>query len=468
MSTHAAWRYLRAEYLRSWRTFRMLLPVIILLCGFQAASISGGVAAQGGTGGLAQLHLYPAGIVIALGIITAIVTEYGDYRIRSGGLIYRAPRRWLLHSARLIVTLSYAFAGHLIMMLPVVAVAGASGWSLRYALVETAAFAGAYGVGLLLWAWIGRGSLLLGPIVGVAWSVAAVYQCESEQWYLNPFCWALRASLPICGVHANSVPVQPGDNPIPVDSLTPILLHLFIGLVSWALAVATMPIRVTPRGRQVARREVMVRGRGTSQVRALAMPLSWGVFCALAAVALVLILFIRMRYSISTAIGFWTLIVVPGLSVVWAVMVWQAHREAWRGLVLRPGRGRLFGTLLSLGVVPVVVIVVLGGVLSGSSFYPLVVAPWVAALVVVCVMVGAVGSLGLTMAGAILLEVWSLMAGASVLADAGHWWLTAPLAWGWTVNDYPERWFVAVCLCAVAAIGVGAFARLRMARYTGD
>lgn len=453
-------RFLRAEILRSWLSLRFFLPLIAVLCAAQAASINAGIRALGGQAGLAALHLYAVGVVVPLGLLTSVMTEYAEERQRYGGLLWRPCEKWKVQGARLAVTMGYALIGHICASLIVV------GMNWQFALLETTVFAGAYGVGLLLWSLAGRVSVGLGILLGLAWDVLSIFRAETPSWYLNPMCWALRASLPVFGVHANSVPADDG-SVAGIDPVLPALLHLVMGGACWAVAVAMYRLRSAQPQAERAQREVpLLGGHGrTSAARAMMLPLPWRVWVGLSVVMILGLGAMRMRYGTTAATGAYALICVPAGAFMAGTMAWRAHRDAWRGLVSRAGRDRMFGALLTVVYLPLVVVCGVGGVIAtmgDGGPYSLMVMPGVLAMILVMVCWGSAISLSATIIGWILLLIWSLMAGASILADNGLWWLSAPWSWVWVVHEHPEHWVVIVVLTWAVAGGLRVLARRDM------
>lgn len=458
-------RYLRAELLRSWLSFRFFMPLIAVLCAVQAASINLGIAAMGGDAGIAALHLYPAFFVIPLSILCPILTEYHDSRLRYGGLLWRPFRRWQVQGTRFVITVVYALVGH---VLAVLIVAGGH-W--RVVLLESVVFAGGYGVGLLLWALVGRGSLVLGPLVGLAWDFCAVYRTESPSWYVNPTSWSLRASLPLFGVHANSVPAE-GAAVAGIDPIAPALGHLLLGLTCWLIAVMVYrPRVVVPRGERTRRRsgrgaEWLGAFAGRSRWRALAVPLPWGTWGVLSALMMLILLCVRARYGAENAMALFCLVCVPVGTMIAGLMAWVAHREAWRGLLTRCGGGRLFATLLLEVSVPLLIVDAVGWFCAGaghSAPYALLVLPGVVGMMLVMTCWGAAESLGIMLAGWLLVFGWSMMAGASVLMDEG-WWVSAPWVWAWVADQRPQHWPVIFLASSAVAVGFGYLGCRRMRR----
>ncbi|QNQ89610.1 hypothetical protein GP475_02380 [Corynebacterium poyangense] len=452
-------KFLRAEIIRSWLSFRMATPLIVFLSAAQAWSINSGIQAHGGVGGLTTLHLYQAGIILPLGLITPVITEYSEYRQRYGGLLWRPEHRWSVQMSRLAVVLGYISIGHLFAPLPLV------GFSWKFFLLETVIFLGAYGVGLLLWSLSGKVSMVIAPVLGIIWDILSVYRAESPNWFLNPLCWAMRASLKVFGVHANSVPAEPEDL-VGIDPVLPAVLHLIVGVVCWCVGVSLIRHRVRTKGHDRLIRDVRVGNQvRTSQWRALAIALPWKGWAVLSVMMITLLLIMRMRYGAETASGFYSLICLPLGTTIAGITAWHAHQDAWRGLLFRPGHRTLFRTLLLLVYVPLLVVFSLGGMFIGMNSplpYQVMVMPGIVAMILVVVAFSAVISEGLAIAGSFLIFIWSLMAGASVLAESGWWWISAPWAWDWVVHEHPEYWLIIVAITWFVALIVGAISNRRM------
>ncbi|RRO79349.1 hypothetical protein CXF37_10165, partial [Corynebacterium bovis] len=237
-------RHLRVEVLRSWLSFTTALPVVVVAAALLAAALrQGGVAT-----GLATLHFYAVGLVMPLAMITAVVTEHRERRLRSGGTLWRPQTVWATHAARLAVATGYAGVGHVLatVILP--------GFSPPFVALETLVFAGGYAVGLLLWQLFRGLALVVTPLASVAVVGLSFIGVDTDRWYLNPFCWFLRPTLPVFGVEANSLLAAPDSPVLGFSPGAPTLAHLALGAVCFCVAVVLAgrvsvprPSRVVPR-----------------------------------------------------------------------------------------------------------------------------------------------------------------------------------------------------------------------------
>ncbi|AZA10037.1 hypothetical protein CPPEL_09670 [Corynebacterium pseudopelargi] len=62
-------RALRIDLLRSWRTFLLVLPLVVVLCLVFAGILRGLGAAEGG---LITLHSYTVGLLIPIAVLTSV------------------------------------------------------------------------------------------------------------------------------------------------------------------------------------------------------------------------------------------------------------------------------------------------------------------------------------------------------------------------------------------------------------
>lgn len=92
-------------------------------------------------------------------------------------------------------------------------------------------------IALALWLALAGGfvATLLGALVGVA---LGALTAEGSRWFLVPTAWPLRLALPLVGVHANGVPLEP-DSPLrQISTLPPLVAALvatviLLGLGQW-------------------------------------------------------------------------------------------------------------------------------------------------------------------------------------------------------------------------------------------
>lgn len=186
------------------------------------------------------------------------------------------------------------------------------------------------------------------PCISIRRWDTSFFRAESGTWYFSPWCWALRASLSPFGIHANSVPAAPGEVE-GIDPIVPALLHVGLGVLCWVIATSVMKQRVRVVGVEKVRRENSVETRGrTSRWRALAVAMLWHWWTFFSVLMLLGLCQARWRYGSETASALYSLLCIPVGSTLAGTMAWNAQCEALRGLLIRPGRQKLFGALLSV------------------------------------------------------------------------------------------------------------------------
>lgn len=445
-------RYLKIELLRTWRSFTMFLPVVILLAATLAFLLQHGAAADG----LAPLHFYSVGLLMPLALLTPVVTQLREQRLRAGGTLWRPQNLWATHAARLAVATGYAGIGHLL------ALGLVRAFSPAFFLVETLVFAGGYAMGLLLWSLLRTASVVLAPLAGIAAVILGLVGVDTDQWYRNPLCWHLRPTLPIVGVEANSTLAAP-DSPIhDISPVWPTLAHLGLGAGCFvaAMALAAHPLASPHSSRTI--HDVTLSGPARlSTPRALALALPWRIWAALTVLMWAILAVARARYGVATGAALYGLAAVPLTATIVGVTAWTAHKDAWPGLMLRPRAGRFLSVVLAITTCASTGVLAIGGVLAGATPYQLIVTPGlVAACVTVTVLCTQV-SLGAALSGSFLALIWGIVVGGSVLSTHPLWWRTGPWAWAWVVHDFPERWIEIVLVTWLITITLALVARRR-------
>lgn len=313
-------RYLKIELLRTWRSFTMFLPVVILLAATLAFLLQHGAAADG----LAPLHFYSVGLLMPLALLTPVVTQLREQRLRAGGTLWRPQNLWATHAARLAVATGYAGIGHLL------ALGLVRAFSPAFFLVETLVFAGGYAMGLLLWSLLRTASVVLAPLAGIAAVILGLVGVDTDQWYRNPLCWHLRPTLPIVGVEANSTLAAP-DSPIhDISPVWPTLAHLGLGAGCFvaAMALAAHPLASPHSSRTI--HDVTLSGPARlSTPRALALALPWRIWAALTVLMWAILAVARARYGVATGAALYGLAAVPLTATIVGVTAWTAHKDAW-------------------------------------------------------------------------------------------------------------------------------------------
>ena len=458
-------KYLKVEFLRSWFSFTMFLPLVVII----AAGLAFSLQQSGVANGLPALHFYPVGLLMPIALVTPVVANYREQKFRSGGTQWRPQNIWAMHAARLVVATFYAGIGHLLAPMLLV------GFSPTFFILETLVFAGGYGIGLLLWQLLNRAAVVSVPLVAIAFVVLSFFAVDSDHWYLNPFCWSLRPTLPIFGVEANSTLAAPDSHVRMISPVWPTLAHIIFGAVCFCAAAALA-------GRKASQGSASIVGRVASEMyegnigdtvrisrpRSLALGLPWRVFGVFALVMWSGLGFARWSYGTDISAALYGLIVVPLIPTVVGIMGWNAHKDAWRNLVTRPDARRLFPTLLGLLFVFTTVVLLLGGLVAGAVPYQLIVTPGITAVILAITLLCTVASLGLTLTVALFALIWGIVVGGSSLAESPLWWHTGPWAWTWVVHEYPERWYEVFFLPWIVFAILVRFASRRMSRRTKE
>ena len=217
---------LRAELLRSHRTFTWGAIGVSLFIAAWSINLShsltsaGLVTDEGRWAGniLAWLSFYPDFFALIIGALVGAMTQWREQRVREGGTAWRAtdPRR--VAGARATVLALSALACQAGLLIPVVGygLASGAGWGpvadyLRFAALMWVSVTGASLWGLALARLIGGVAVGLAPVAAAVWSTAGTLRAEGPTWLVEPWTWMIRTTLPLLGVHGNSVNLEPGD-----------------------------------------------------------------------------------------------------------------------------------------------------------------------------------------------------------------------------------------------------------------
>lgn len=437
--------YLKIEFLRSWRTFTMWMPVAIIAVSAHAYLLRNTVSANG----LAPLHLYGGAILAPLALVLPVITEYREQRVRSGGTLWRPYNRWATYAARAGVAMAYVFIGHILAPLPL------GGLAPTFTIVETLVYLGFYGIGMLLWRLLGKASLVVAPLWGFCYMVGTVTS-DSPHWYLNPLTWPLRETLPIYGVHPNSVPAEAGDPVMSISIVWPLLLHLAAGLICFAAALMLPKVSVA-RSESVRERSLPTATR-YSPAKAMALALPWRLWIGLT-VLMLLILGLLRTYLSDWANGSYSLLAVRLASVIVGVTAWSANRDAMRGVLTRPAGRRAVSWISVSALAFLWVVLLAGGILTGCGLHQLLIALPLAAALYLASFLLAARSLPLALAPAIILYFWSIMAcGNDITLNNPIIWRTGVMGWTLVPQDYPDRFwemFIASVAASIAMKSVG-------------
>ncbi|WP_167202561.1 hypothetical protein [Actinomyces respiraculi] len=510
MSTAAATtrraRLLRAELLRSHRTFTWgslavsLAMAVYCLVLAQAARLNGLYDDGGQWDGniLAWLSFYPAAVALPIGALTGAMAEWREQRWRYGGTAWRpmpAARSTLARAAVLVLA---ALAAQVVLLLPVVAHGlllgqglGPAGRYLPFGLLMWVGTGGAALLGALACRLLGGVGVGLAPAVASVCCVAGAVGAESAGWQLRPWTWLMRGSLPLLGVHGNSVPLEPG-SPVwhwPWWPSAVLLTGLFAAALALLVAVPERSLGGRGRIRRLAKAgQIQPRRQGhgvsTSRpvlaalpasprlsgrrrpLRALLLVLPWGVWSLLAVLMVAFISLVNALYGSGTALSVLGLVCLPVSATVAGMTAWSAQSGARRGLLLRERVGVLDAVTLGLTTVFLSAVATVSWVAAGGSAaavsglapaHMLLVAPWVLLMsTAAAYAVNQLAGLATSVAVAVFGLLTSLViAGTEVLSEA--LWPAAPWGWGQVVSTAPGRWVLVTGLSALlAAAGLGA------------
>ena len=531
---------LRAELLRSHRTFTWGAIGVSLFIAAWSINLShsltsaGLVTDEGRWAGniLAWLSFYPDFFALIIGALVGAMTQWREQRVREGGTAWRAtdPRR--VAGARATVLALSALACQAGLLIPVVGygLASGAGWGpvadyLRFAALMWVSVTGASLWGLTLARFIGGVAVGLAPVAAAVWAIIGAQRAETPTWLVEPWTWMIRTTLPLLGVHGNSVNLEPGDAAWSYPFWPGMLLQTLITVLGLVVVLVTAgtgsrtvwstrragagkrAADVTDDGVGGAHLETAVSsasskvllpaqvtaagGGRRSTVLALAPVLPWRLWAVLTLPLLGLVALVRATYSSSAAVSLVALAGVPITAAVVGVTTWVGLRGAWRSLLMRttPLRATCAAFLPAWGFLSGVLLLAWGVGAAGSELFPIEPdpeLPAVAGQVYVAVTIPFVALMLLALAYAlaqtaglaasITVTVIGLLAGLviagnEVIVSTPGLWLSAPWGWASVAGSYPARWLAIVGLSlvlALAALAVSAASGRRVAMRDGE
>ncbi|MCL3776704.1 MULTISPECIES: hypothetical protein [unclassified Actinomyces] len=506
-------RLLRAELLRSrgtftWGSLAVSLAVAVYCLVLAQVTLSSGLSVDGGQWDgniLAWLSFYPVAVALPAGALTGAMAEWREQRWRYGGTAWRPVPAARATLARAGVLTLAALAAQVVLLAPVVAHGllmgqgpGPAGRYLPFGLLMWVGTAGAALLGALACRLLGGAAVGLAPAAALAWSVAGALGAESPGWLLRPWTWLVRGTLPLLGVHANSVSLEPG-SPVwhwPWWPSAALLTGALAAALVLLMAVPERPVVAGGRGRRrrpgrageaQPRREA--RGAGgvdvTTRVpetagvpaasglvisgparaagrprplRALLLVLPWGVWSLLAVLMVALTALVSAVYGPGAALSLLGLVGLPVSASVAGTTAWSAQSSARRGLLLRERAGVLDAAALGLTTVFLSAVATASWAAAGGSAaaasglaptHMLLVTPWV--LLVTTAAAYAVTQLA-GLATALVVAVLGLLtslviAGNEALSAA--LWPAAPWGWAHVVATAPATWPAVMGLSAL-------------------
>jgi len=362
-------------------------------------------------------------------------------------------------------------------------------------------------------------------VAAAVWSTAGTLRAEGPTWLVEPWTWMIRTTLPLLGVHGNSVNLEPGDAAwsypfwpgMLLQSLVTVLGLVVVlvtagtgGRAAWSTRRAGAGKRaadVTDDGVGGAHLETAVSsasskvllpaqvtaagGGHRSTGLALAPVLPWRLWAVLTLPLLGLVALVRAAYSSSAAVSLVALAGVPITAAVVGVTTWVSLRGAWRSLLMRttPLRATCAALLPAWGFLSGVLLLAWGVGAAGSELFPVepdpelpavagevyvaVTIPFVALMLLALAYAltqtaGLAASITVTVIG---LLAGLVIAGNEVIVSTPGLWLSAPWGWASVAGSYPARWLAVVGLSlvlALAALTVSAASGRRVAMRDGE
>lgn len=247
---------LRAELLRSRRTFTWGVVVATLALAAWAINLAHSLTAAGvvgtdarwgaASGVLAWMSDYPDMLAPALGTLVGAMTQWREQRIREGGTAWRGVAPGRIAIGRTAVLALSALACQLGWLVPVVGYGLASGvgWGpvgdyLGFALLMWVDVTGASLWGMLATRLIGAGAVGLAPAAAAVWSIAGAVRAEGPTWAIEPWTWTIRSTLPLLGVHGNGEKLEAGAAAWHYPLWPGLLFQVVVTGLALALVIAT-------------------------------------------------------------------------------------------------------------------------------------------------------------------------------------------------------------------------------------
>ena len=247
---------LRAELLRSRRTFTWGVVVATLALAAWAINLAHSLTAAGvvgtdarwgaASGVLAWMSNYPDMLAPALGTLVGAMTQWREQRIREGGTAWRGVAPGRIAIGRTAVLALSALACQLGWLVPVVGygLASGAGWGpvgdyLGFALLMWVSVTGASLWGMLAVRLIGTVAVGLAPAAAAVWSIVGAVRAEGPTWAIEPWAWMVRSTLPLLGVHGNGEKLEAGAAAWHYPLWPGLLSQIVVAGLALALVIAT-------------------------------------------------------------------------------------------------------------------------------------------------------------------------------------------------------------------------------------
>ena len=440
-------RYFSAELLRARGSAMLWLPLLALPVVILNFLLSWGVDGRRGIDSvLSWQGFFLTGLAAPVAALFAGVAEEREKRARYGATRWRPISHRRQRAARLGVVLLSLFAFHLVMF----SLAWVFTWrwgfsgSWRVLLLGLAAYIGAVGIAGLAAGLARVTNLVVTVATFLVWQLVGINSSvvEGEMWWAWPMVWPIRLVLPVMEVHQNLLPLEAGA-PLWETNLWLVgCLCVLLAVVGAAVAVATPEdIRISFRLDRRYTGKVLVKP-GDSRRRAVVTRAAAGrprPFTAMTRVSLgaplvaclalscAAMLYLALVYPPATLHGFFTFAVLPLGAGLLALLVWHRVSQAWSLMRIHyPGCERVV-LIWSLAVVVLVSCtagvlgLVAGGGLAEETRRTLLAVLVGYLLVLVSYQLVVRWGAAVSIAGVLLIALYSVLVGGDVLADTPLW-----------------------------------------------
>ncbi|GAB3705518.1 lantibiotic immunity ABC transporter MutE/EpiE family permease subunit [Mariniluteicoccus flavus] len=408
--------------------------------------------------------LYATVLCTPIAALVSCLAVRREGAARSGGTPWRRPDAGMTRAARLLVLAGQQLALQVTIVIPMLAFGVLVGIP-DAPVGRFAALLGVLWVASLPWVALGlllaeRLGLYATTALAIIWQVAGTLRAEGSTWWLEPWTWGVRPTLPLLHVHANGMGAGPGEAVRDLAILPPVALAAALfGVLAAVVVLAPAPGERRTGGGAGASAQAaaaptvggpIVRGRRRTVLAAMrALPLRAATGLSIAAI--VSIVATRALWTPAYVHGLVGLVLIPGLACLLACLTAHALAPGLRLALTRVRASTLAASAGSVLVAVLVPVVVGGAALAGrwaGSLLVVGIASGVALLMLdlwLATRFGPGAALGVTLVGV----AWSAIFGGSQLA-AGPTWILGPWAYAYSATT-GDRLLVAAAGSLVVA-----------------
>lgn len=479
---------IQAELIRTRNSALQWFPLVGLLIGVISSTFSfWSSGADDASGVLSWQAMFVTGMAAPLLALLGGLSEDRERSARNGGVDLRFVSMQGTRAARLIVLILISALLHCLnfgtaWMLSVLAGRDGAGLLLEAGLLSFIANISTVAIFALIARFIPLIAVLL---LAMIYQLIGTLTAENTLWMFIPPSWSVRVMLPVLGIHANAVPIEPGNTLLEESLVLALVLCTIFGAIACYLVIIVSPRR--PKAIKNRRSDNNSNSDGDTELEQLGKTLTdstldaetnlrteasaWQSLLAvnvallkssatyLSVFAVILLLVVGYVYDSDYVTGLYTYFLLPVGAGFLPVLTWRAVSTAWALSVTENAKLRTAFLAWHFLLILIISVAAVGACifttsLTGDVLRMLLLWGTTGTILtflsaIICIRFGS----GAAIAWTIFVTVLAATLGGDVLAETALWIVALP-AWPVIANTQIRFWIAIAMQIPLFAIAI--------------